>query len=367
MTDRRLIYICLFLSLNASLEASNAIQNKTQLQQLDKKITNLRLTLSDAQDKNNLLHQKLAVTEKEISASMQQLHETQLETLNKQQQILTLKNDISTLHKQLHKQQVILAKQLRAQYMLDESQPLKWLLNQENTELNHRTANYYLYITQEQQKNINKIQLTDKQLCANQAELHKKYEEEKKLQEQLLQHQKKLEQNKIESHTILQSLNQDIQNNQQALTVSLQNKNNLTKLVSSLAQKSILMTQNPLLYKKKKLQRPVAFKGNSVKKQNQGVVFLVAEGTPVNAVYSGTVVFSDWLKGYGLLLIIDHGQGFMTLYARNQSLLKQKGDTVVQGMQIAAVGHTGGLKENGLYFEIRQYGKAIPPLKWLGS
>ena len=87
----------------------------------------------------------------------------------------------------------------------------------------------------------------------------------------------------------------------------------------------------------------------------------------MNAVYSGKVVFSDWLKGYGLLLIIDHGQGFMTLYAHNQTLFKQKGDTVTQGIQIASVGHTGGLKQNGLYFEIRQYGKAIPPLKWLGS
>jgi septal ring factor EnvC (AmiA/AmiB activator) len=98
---------------------------------------------------------------------------------------------------------------------------------------------------------------------------------------------------------------------------------------------------------------------------NQGLIFFAHEGTPVSAVSSGKIVFSDWLKGYGLLLIIDHGRGFMTLYAHNESLFKQKGDQVKQGEQIATVGHTGGIKENGLYFEIRQRGKVIPPLRWL--
>lgn len=98
---------------------------------------------------------------------------------------------------------------------------------------------------------------------------------------------------------------------------------------------------------------------------NQGLIFFANEGMPVNAVSTGKVVFSDWLKGYGLLLIIDHGQGFMTLYAHNQSLFKQKGDNVQRGEQIATVGHSGGIKQNGLYFEIRQRGKAVPPLKWL--
>lgn len=98
---------------------------------------------------------------------------------------------------------------------------------------------------------------------------------------------------------------------------------------------------------------------------NQGVTFFADEGTAVTAVYPGKVVFSDWLKGYGLLLIIDHGQGVMTLYAHNQSLFKSKGQTVFQNEQVASVGHSGGIKQNGLYFEIRLRGKAVPPLSWL--
>ncbi len=116
---------------------------------------------------------------------------------------------------------------------------------------------------------------------------------------------------------------------------------------------------------RRKLPKPVQTKPNGFQRMNQGLTFFAAEGAPVTAVYPGKVVFSDWLNGYGLLLIIDHGQGFMTLYAHNQSLFKSKGTNVIQGEQIATVGHSGGLKQNGLYFEVRHGGKAVPPLEWL--
>jgi septal ring factor EnvC (AmiA/AmiB activator) len=116
---------------------------------------------------------------------------------------------------------------------------------------------------------------------------------------------------------------------------------------------------------RRKLPRPVQNNSNSFEKMNQGLMFFANEGEPVSSVYPGKVVFSDWLRGYGLLLIIDHGNGFMTLYAHNQSLYKHKGDTVHQGESIASVGHSGGILKNGLYFEVRQRGKAVPPLEWL--
>jgi septal ring factor EnvC (AmiA/AmiB activator) len=102
-----------------------------------------------------------------------------------------------------------------------------------------------------------------------------------------------------------------------------------------------------------------------MQKMNQGVTFFADEGAEVTAVYPGKVVFSDWLRGYGLLLIVDHGNGFMTLYAHNQSLFKNKGQWVSQNEHIANVGHSGGIKQNGLYFEIRLQGKAISPLGWI--
>jgi septal ring factor EnvC (AmiA/AmiB activator) len=94
-------------------------------------------------------------------------------------------------------------------------------------------------------------------------------------------------------------------------------------------------------------------------------MLFAGEGDAVTAVLPGKIVFTDWLKGYGYLLIIDHGHGLMTLYAHNKTLLKHKGDIVTQGEKIASVGHSGTIKKNGLYFEVRRQGKATSPLAWL--
>ncbi|RYF51888.1 MAG: peptidase [Comamonadaceae bacterium] len=97
----------------------------------------------------------------------------------------------------------------------------------------------------------------------------------------------------------------------------------------------------------------------------RGIVLRAAEGTPVHVVAPGTVVYSQWLRGFGNLIIVDHGAQFMTVYGYNQSLQKQVGDKVKAGETIAAVGATGGQVESGLYFEIRHQGAPVDPAQWL--
>jgi septal ring factor EnvC (AmiA/AmiB activator) len=99
----------------------------------------------------------------------------------------------------------------------------------------------------------------------------------------------------------------------------------------------------------------------------RGIVLRVPEGTPVHAVAAGTVVYANWLRGFGNLIIVDHGQQYMTVYAYNQALLKQVGDRVVSGDTIATVGATGGQVESGLYFEIRHGGAPVDPAQWLAQ
>jgi len=96
----------------------------------------------------------------------------------------------------------------------------------------------------------------------------------------------------------------------------------------------------------------------------QGVIFNAAPGTPVRAIHSGRVVFADWLRGYGLLTIVDHGNGYLTLYGYNQSLLREVGEWVSAGDSLALAGNSGGNRTNGLYFEIRHRGKAVNPTRW---
>ncbi len=361
------LIIASLMSLTPIIHAETAAmaQTKTKLRQLDLKISHLQQILNSAHDKTAALSQELANTEKKISMGVQELHNIQESLGDKQHKIGELEKQGVALREQLQTQQSLLAKHVRARYTMGEFQPLKWLLNQDNPATTSRLLTFYQYVVKSRQHIIDHVQETKNHLALNQDTLQQEITEQKKLQHILSQHQQKLEQEKLYSTAIIQTLNKDILSQQQELTESQQNKDNLSRLLKSLTQQSITQTQRPFLYARTKLPRPINTRGGNLQKINQGLVFYAREGTPVAAVYSGKVVFSDWLKGYGLLLIIDHGQGFMTLYAHNQSLFKRKGDTVSQGEQIATVGHSGGLKQNGLYFEIRRSGKAIPPLAWL--
>jgi septal ring factor EnvC (AmiA/AmiB activator) len=97
----------------------------------------------------------------------------------------------------------------------------------------------------------------------------------------------------------------------------------------------------------------------------KGLFLRASASQSVKAVAAGRVVFADWLRGFGNLLIVDHGDGYMSLYGNNETLLKQVGDTLRGGDTIAAVGNSGGNEESGLYFELRHEGNPIDPMKWV--
>ena len=97
----------------------------------------------------------------------------------------------------------------------------------------------------------------------------------------------------------------------------------------------------------------------------KGVFIRAPEGQPVRAVAGGQVVYADWMRGFGNLLIVDHGEAYLSIYANNDSLLKQVGDLVAPGETLATTGASGGNEETGLYFEMRHLGKAFDPLRWV--
>jgi septal ring factor EnvC (AmiA/AmiB activator) len=97
----------------------------------------------------------------------------------------------------------------------------------------------------------------------------------------------------------------------------------------------------------------------------KGVFIRAPEGGEVRAVGAGRVVYSDWMRGFGNLLIVDHGEAFLSIYGNNESLLKQTGDTVTLGEPLATVGHSGGNEQTGLYFELRHLGRPFDPLRWV--
>ena len=116
-----------------------------------------------------------------------------------------------------------------------------------------------------------------------------------------------------------------------------------------------------------KLLAPVAelFSPSRAPIGRKGVFLRAREGAAVRAVAAGRVVYADWMRGFGNLLIIDHGEAYLSVYGNNESLLKQPGEAVAAGEAVATVGASGGSQESGLYFELRHLGKAFDPLRWL--
>jgi septal ring factor EnvC (AmiA/AmiB activator) len=325
----------------------------------------LRKTLNNAHDKRGVLNKELSEIEKQIGVGVHRLRTLQSDINNKEHEITVLQDQVAQLNSQLTTQQKLLTNHVRARYHMGEYQALKWIITQEDPSKVSRILTYYQYIVKARQQLIDQIDNTRISLDESKEKLHNELETNKQLKMELTKHQQELQQNKSYQTALIHSLNNEIQDKQNTLHEAQKNKENLARLLKSLSQQSVAQTSTPFSQMHKKLPLPVQTQSRSLRKMHQGVTFFAEEGAVVTAVYPGKVVFSDWLKGYGLLLIIDHGQGFMTLYAHNQSLFKSKGQMVRQNEQIASVGHSGGIKQNGLYFEIRQRGKAVPPLNWL--
>lgn len=356
--------LLLYTNANYGANSLNSLtQTQTKLQELNQAINSLKQTLSTAHDKRGLLYQELAENEKKIGEDVKKLRKLQGGIDLNHQKITHLQQRVNELNEQLTMQQKLLAEHIRLRYKMGEYQPIKWIINQDDPYSIGRLLTYHQYLVRTRQHIIDDIDLTKNNLVINQNSLKDEIKRQNRFQQDIHAHQQQLEQRKYYHNAVIQSLNKDIQSKQLRLNEFEANKRNLSQLLKTIGSQTSSYSKQPFKTMQHKLVSPL--QGVRAQRIKQGIVFLAPEGTYVKAVYSGKIVFSDWLNGYGLLLIIDHGEGFMTLYAHNQSLFKRKGTNVITGESIAAVGHSGGSKQNGLYFEVRQRGKVISPLDWL--
>ena len=163
---------------------------------------------------------------------------------------------------------------------------------------------------------------------------------------------------------------------EQALRVLLQNQERLSSLLSELEALAITpaLQSAPFVTRKGLLPMPVGGKPanrfGAVRNANirwRGWMIPTEQGLPVKAIHGGRVIFADWLRGQGLILVIDHGEGWLSLYAQNHSLLRRAGEQVDAGTVLGKTGNTGGSETTGLYFEIRHNGEPVDPAEWLDS
>lgn len=351
--------------------SAGAETTKDQIDNLQQQILTANTQLTDVekdiQNIDNQISKKILLLE-EINQELVKLN-------NKSTQIQKQK---SQNLEQLNKLKTSLKKQLETSYIINRNNNISKLSNITNVHQLSRFINYLegynnynnSNIT-EIKKAIKNIETIDSQLVSlssqqeqNKLIVKQSYEDLKILKENNLNLKSKLQQtlnSKLATLDYYQKQYSKLNDILDMPTSSSTNSNNIqTKKVSS------------GIFQNAKGKLPIPVSGmldiNFKNKKSKNAVFIKTnEGKKVRAIFSGTIVFSNWLRGFGFLTIIDHGDGYMSLYGNNQTLLKASGSIVEAGEAIALSGSSGGITTPGLYFEIRHNGSPINTIAWLNS
>lgn len=297
----------------------------------------------------------------------------ELKLLQKEQS--TLQSRQKSLLRQKQQQQTLLAGQIRSAYIAGDHDYTKLLLNQENAGKFERMLVYYQYLNEARKEQIDNFTSLMTELRQVVADLQTKETEINELIARQKQQQQSLLAQQQSRETTLANLRSSISNEAAQIEQLQINEQQLTNAIAAAfelerAKQDIVL--NGLSGAKGNLIKPVDGRYRRLfgkRRQGQirwkGVIFNSDTGRPVSAIHQGKVLFADWLKGMGLVIVLDHGNGYMSLYGHNQALLKQAGDIVESGETISLVGQSGGQQSSGLYFELRHKGKAINPSNWL--
>ncbi len=324
-------------------------EDNTKLSKVDQEIKNLDTKISNQAERINKLNatiQKIVMTKVELQSKKTK----QYETLNLQQQQLL--------------------KQLETTYILHRNNNIQKFANVNNIQQLNRLLNYI-----DSFNKTSNIQITEiKQSLIQIEELDKNLDS-------LANEQKQLRQKVNVEYAELQVLKNDNVKFKQQLVASLnKNKSSLQfyestqrKITNKLSRRDNdppVNPNTPFARVKGKLPLPVEGQIDSDFKNtdNRQAIFIkTAEGQQVKSIFDGKVVFSNWMRGFGFLTIVNHGNGYMSLYGHNQSLLKKPGDKIKAGEVLAVSGASGNTLEPGVYFEIRHNGNTLNPLAWLGT
>lgn len=376
-----LLLIIYFITISTAFSAntlSSQQDNQSRLTTLKNKISQLKQSLTNKKNQHKSLANELKKTELAINEQRQQQQQTKI-LLQQQQELL---NKLEYQHRELQEryeqQRLQLVQQLHLAYLIDDPSMIRMLMNQQTLHEHHRTMTYLRYLHEQQQQQLEQLETTLQVLRENQQKLDNVIESIKTTHEQQKQQYQILQQQQLKREQLLTQLNHEINQHQTQISSLESNRKRLEKIIQNLqTQKAAQPTYS--LGKltgfgklKGKLQRPTRgpiiehFGSNlgSAQFSLKGILIGAPSGQNVYNIYPGKVVFADWLKGFGHLIIIDHGDGFMTLYGRNQSIFKKLGDSVQPNEVIAEVGKSGGHEKSGLYFEIRHNGHPLNPELW---
>jgi septal ring factor EnvC (AmiA/AmiB activator) len=357
--------------------SGEAEDKQAKLEQVRERIAALRDEIERTQTRHDSVQSELRKLERQIGERHKRLKTIAHQLGDQRRALDKLKVRQKTLRHGLQKQEKLLGRQIRAAYMIGKQEYMKLLLNQEDPAAAGRVMRYYDYFNRARSQRIAKARQTLVKLAEVQKQIQARTRKLADLQQQQRAQTEKLEQASKARSVVLAKLRSELASKNQNLEQLLEDERRLQRLVTALerAMPDILAAEGqhkPFAKLKGRLPWPTrgrleALYGKSRQMGHlkwNGVIIQASEGKEVHAISHGRVAYADWLRGYGLLLIIDHGDGYMSLYGHNQALYKETGEWVEAGEIIASVGSSGGQAQAGLYFEIRHNGKPTNPVKW---
>ncbi|WP_338883829.1 murein hydrolase activator EnvC [Xenorhabdus sp. TH1] len=403
-----------FLSFSINTFANPISENKNQLKDIQQDIAEKEKSVKQQQKQRADLLNQLKEQENTISEVGRSLHTTQNRLEKLENDVSSLNTNIKQLQIQQKEQRQLLANQLDAAFRQGNHQGLELLLNGQENQRKERILAYYSYLNQARQETIAKLQKTTEELNQQKKLQLEKQSEQKAILASQKQQKQKMETARTARQKTLTTLESSLKKEQQSLAELRQNETRLrdkiakaereakaraereareaARVRAQVAAKQKQAQQKGSSYKPTEEERALMARtgglgrpagqaiwpvrghvihsfGEAIQGELRwkGVVISAAEGTEVRAISDGRVLLADWLQGYGLVVVIEHGKGDMSIYGYNQSTLVSVGQQVRAGQPIALVGNSGGQQQPSLYFEIRRQGQAVNPLPWLGK
>ena len=371
----RIVQQCVFFLLTlctTSAPAWSVFQNKNQLSKINHSIEDIKAQLSAEQKLREQYEKDLKNAETSVSALHNQLSKTQEKLKQQKNYLTTLKKQEEKIQQTIAEHEAVLAQQVHDVYMLQNPSFLQLLLGQDDAKIIDRMRMYYHYLALSKAKVISNLHRDIEKLQLTRLKTTRQSMILQTLQTQQETNREQLEQFKSYREQVVQKINTRILSKNQLLQQLVENKRRLENTIAALQKSEASTFVANLKQTRGKLPWPVMGKivnefGTKIYQSElrwNGVVIQAQANQPVHSIADGKVIFSDWLPGYGLLLIINHGKGLMSLYGRNHTLNKKVGDIVHQGEVIASVGQSGGYDTPSLYFAIRENAKPVDPLKW---
>lgn len=377
----RIIIIVGLLAAGHSGQAQDANGELTEvkereLEDVRGRISVLKQSMDTSAAERDRLTAELQEAEIAISEQRMRLKEVERQqryTIDKKKK---LEADLAVREAHLDDESSALAAQVRAAYMSGSQEKIRLLLNQRDPATLGRLMAYYRYLNDYRAENIESVIAEIRKLEALRSQIAAEEARLGELARTRYAELTQLNRSQEERAALLTALRQKIENEGQEVERLAAQEKDLTRLIAELT--SILSdypisSEEPFSAHKGKLTWPVAGTllhdfgqprvGGSIKWN--GVVLAAPRGREVRAVYHGRIAFADWLAGMGLLVIVDHGDGYMTLYGYNETILKNTGDWVAPGDVIATVGDSGGQSQASLYFELRRGKQPVNPRHWV--